>query len=701
MRQYFKEIDAPLTLAGLLVVLVSIAVYYNSLSNGFVNWDDRTLVINNRHIRGLNAENVKAIFSGKAGRAYLPVRDFSYLIDYHFWGLSPGGFHLTSVLLHAATSLLLFLLLRETFGTIRLALFTSLLFATHPVGSEAVAWVSGRKEVLAAFFILLGLYLYVKSADVAPEKFWQYYLGALVSFLAASFSKATAVVFPALVILFDFAFRAGAWKVRLRQRVLTYTPFFLVGLAVAVVHLIFGLGRGTVKTFHGGSLQTPILLSARAFMHYLRLMIFPTGLRPFYDVADFLRTDPRWIRGGLCLGLSVVFLAVVFISLRRWRKVSFALSWFLLTLLPVSGIIPTSTLLAERYLYIPSIGFLFLPALILARLYTAGSTREERAQSAILGIGLLSAILGLYSLGTVRRNVAWRDSISLWSDALRKSPLSVDVMLKLADAYYTRGEKDRPLKILEEAERIMPHVAEVHLAKGRIHFDQRRLDDAAAAAQKALQSPASSPLTLSKAYSLWGDVLKEKGDAEGAIEKYKEAVETDPEFIPAHNKLGATYEALGQLDLALEAYKKAVAQDPGAPEAHYNLGNVHQSLEDFAHAEAEYKKAIRLGPEPTARGRSLQAKAHTNLGGLYYAQKRYEQAFRQLILAVDLDESLIESRLLLGSTYVQLKHLEQAKNEFKAALKIDPENQYAKQALEALETAISKAKPKREDTHNP
>jgi len=246
----------------------------------------------------------------------------------------------------------------------------------------------------------------------------------------------------------------------------------------------------------------------------------------------------------------------------------------------------------------------------------------------------------------------------------------------------------------------MPHVAEVHLAKGRIHFDQDRLDDAAAAAQKAL-SPASSPFTRAKAYTLWGDVLKEKGDAEGAIEKYKEAVETAPEFIPAHNKLGATYEALGQLDLALEAYKKAVAQDPGAPEAHYNLGNVHQSLEDFAHAEAEYKKAIRLGPEPTARGRTLQAKAHTNLGGLYYAQKRYEQAFRQLLLAVDFDESLIESRILLGSTYVQLKHLEQAKNEFKAALKIDPENQYAKEALEALDTAISKAKSKREETHNP
>jgi len=240
----------------------------------------------------------------------------------------------------------------------------------------------------------------------------------------------------------------------------------------------------------------------------------------------------------------------------------------------------------------------------------------------------------------------------------------------------------------------------VHLAKGRIHFDQRRLDDAAAAAQKAL-SPASSPFIRSKTYTLWGDVLKEKGDAEGAIEKYKEAIKTDPKYIPAHNKLGATYEALGQLDLALEAYKKAAAQEPVAPAVHFNLGNVYQGLEDFARAEAEYKKAIRLGPEPTARGRSLQAKAHTNLGGLYYAQKRYEQAFRQLLRAVDFDESLIESRILLGSTYVQLKHLEQAKNEFKAALKIDPENQYAKEALEALEAAIREAKSKREETHNP
>ena len=700
MKEYLKEIDAPKTLAGLLVVLVSIAVYYNSLSNGFVNWDDRGLVVNNRHIRGLNVKNVKAIFSGKAGRAYLPVRDLFYAIDYHFWGLSPRGFHLTSVLLHAATSVLLFLLLCETFGTLRLALFTSLLFAAHPIGTEAVAWVSGRKEVLAAFFLLLGLYLYVKSAAVEPEKFWQYYLGALVSFLVASFSKATAVVFPALVILFDFAFRPGAWKVRLRQRVFVYGPFFLVGLAAAIVHIMVGVAQGTVKTFHGGNLQAHIFLSGRAFIHYLRLIIFPTGLKPFYDGADFFpawpgRGNAYWLQGGLSLGLTAVFLAVVFISFRRWRKVFFALAWFLLTLLPVSGIIPTSTLIAERYLYIPSIGFLFLPALILVRLSTAGSTREERAQSAILGIGLLSVILGLFSLGTVRRNAAWRDSVSLWKDALRKSPHSVDIRLKLADAYYARGEKDRPLKILEEAERIMPRVAEVHLAKGQIYFDEGRLDEAATAAQEALKNPAGSSLTYSKAHCLWGDVLQQKGDAEGAIAKYEQAIKTKPEFIPAYNKLGATHEALGQWQRALEVYKRAVAEDPAAPAVHYNLGNVYLSLKDFARAEAEYKKAIRLGPEPSAYGRSLQAKAHTNLAALYYDQKRYEEALRQLILAVDLDESLIQARLLSGNTYIHLKYLKLARREFKAALKIDPENAHAMEALEQLEKVFPEAKAKR------
>ncbi|KPJ59380.1 MAG: hypothetical protein AMS15_07005 [Planctomycetes bacterium DG_23] len=700
MRQYLKEVDAPKTLAALSVLLAAIAVYYNSLGGGFVNWDDRTLVIENRHIRGLNLENVKAIFS-RPGHAYLPVRDLSYMIDYHFWVLSPVGFHLTSILLHAGTCVLLFLLLRETFGTIRLALFTALLFATHPVGTESVAWVSGRKEVLAAFFILLGLYLYVKSAAVGPEKFWQYYLAALVSFLAASFSKATAVVFPALVILFDFAFRPGAWKVRWPQKMLAYAPLFLVGGASAVVHITFGVTRGTVKTFHGGTLFSHIFLSARAFMRVLRIMAFPTGLRPYYDVADFLRTDPRWLKGGLSLGLTAVFAALVLVSLRRWRKVSFGLSWFLLTLLPVSGIIPTSTLLAERYLYIPSIGFVFLLALICARIFTAGSTREERAQNATLGIGLLAAVLSLYALGTVKRNPAWRDSVSLWSDALGKSPLSVDVRLRLADAYYQRGEKERPLKILEEAEGIMPHVSEVHLSKGRIYFDLGRLDEAAKSAQRAIESPAASLLTHAQAYSLWGDVLKEKENAQGAIQKYQEAINTDPEYIVAYNKLGATYEALGELHQALEVYEKAAAREPDSSGVHYNLGNVYKSLNDLVRAEAEYRKAIRLGPEPIARGKTVQAQAHTNLAQIYFVQKRFEAALGQLIQAVDLDPSLIQPRLLLGATYVQLKYPELAQKEFEAVLKMDPDNQYAKESLEALKKLLSKAEAEGQKTPNP
>jgi tetratricopeptide (TPR) repeat protein len=701
MREYLKEVDAPKTLAALCVLLVAIAVYHNALAGGFVNWDDRALVMENRSIRGLKLENVKAIFSGRVGRAYLPVRDLSYMIDYHFWMLTPLGFHLTSILLHAGTCVFLFLLLHQTFGTIRLALFTSLLFATHPVGTESVAWVSGRKEVLAAFFIVLGLYLYVKSAAVGPERFWQYYLAALVCFLAACFSKATAVVFPGLAILLDFAFRPGAWKVRWRQKILAYSPFFLVAMAAAVVHIIFGLSRGTVKVFHGGNLLSHIFLSARAFVHYLRLMIFPTGLRPFYDVADFLRTDPRWLRGGFSLALSAVFVIVVFVCLKRWRKVAFGLGWFLLALLPVSGVIPTSTLLAERYLYIPSIGFLFIPALILTKISSAGSTREERAQSTTLGIGLLAAILGLYAWGTVRRNPVWRDSVSLWSDALRKSPLSVDVRLNLADAYYKRGEKERPLQILEEAGRIMPRVAEVHLAKGRIYFDQERLGEAENSARQAVDNPASSPLTHAKAYSLWGDVLKEKRNAPEAIQKYQKAIETFPQYILAYNKLGATYEALGQFTLALEVYKKAVAREPTSPAVHYNLGNVYQSLNDLAKAETEYKKAILLGPEPDAYGRSLQAQAHTNLANIYFNQKRFEKALGQLLLAVDLDPSLIPPRLLLGATYMELKYPERAKIEFEAVLKMDPDNQYAKEFLEAVEQALSEAKSETQKTPNP
>ncbi|MCD6405795.1 MAG: hypothetical protein J7M19_08205, partial [Planctomycetes bacterium] len=150
-------------LLALVVVLVAVGCYYNTLSAGFVNWDDPKLILENPYVRGLTLENLKHIWTSPIKETYLPLRVTSYAVDYELWGYDPQGYHLTNVLLHAAVALLVFLVARRLSGSWAAGFFAGVLFAAHPVHTEAVAWASGRKDLLSTALLLASFLMYLAA----------------------------------------------------------------------------------------------------------------------------------------------------------------------------------------------------------------------------------------------------------------------------------------------------------------------------------------------------------------------------------------------------------------------------------------------------------------------------------------------------------------------------------------------------------
>ena len=192
-----------------LVFLLGIGLYANTFGNSFV-WDDELLVIRNGYIKDWS--HFPEIFKinlfhsiSRKGNYYRPLQSLSLLFDYSLWGLRPFGYHLTNVLLHIANAVIIYFLIGMISRSRRISLLTALLFLVHPIHTQAVTYISGRADPLAAFFFLLAFYLYVKS--VALNKLAPY-LGSLLFFLLALLSKEAALIFPLTLLLYEFSFAA-------------------------------------------------------------------------------------------------------------------------------------------------------------------------------------------------------------------------------------------------------------------------------------------------------------------------------------------------------------------------------------------------------------------------------------------------------------------------------------------------------------
>ena len=576
------------TKAILLLFFICLIIYSNSLGGKFLI-DDNFYIVNNIHVKDL--KNIPFFFTNRSattfarlqGDIYRPLTPLSFSIDYFFWKLNYLGYHLTNVLFHSFNAILLFLFLWLTFKDIFLAFFASAFFASHPIQTEVVAYISGRPSVLFLFFYLSALIFYVLFLERSKKIYLIY---SLVSYLASLFSKEMAITLPLILIIYDIHFFN---KDPFRKKVYRYVPYiilvmFFVFIRSAVLKKVSQCG------WWGGSPYYTFLTMPRVFIEYLKLLISPLRLCAFYEID--VSTSIYESRVLTTLALLMIVVAALPFIFKRSRIACFCVCWFFITLLPVSNIIPLRALMAERFLYISSIGFCVLLALFIEKIRKAAFWPSARTGKAV-GVLIAALLIILYSIRTMIRNEDWKDPITISKKIVELNPLNSWGLGLLGASYSEEGRYEEAIKTLKKAIYLSPNRAFPRSALGVCYLKMERYEDAAGVLNEALKA---EPDDLQTVYCLGAAYAYMKKYNE-AIEQFNTCLKMDPDFINAYLNIGGVYELMLQYDKALEEYHKAAAKTKSRREiaiSYIRIGDVYLKMHDKVKAKEYYEKAVEI-----------------------------------------------------------------------------------------------------------
>jgi tetratricopeptide (TPR) repeat protein len=549
-------------LCGVLF-LVTLVVYGRMLGHDFIhNWDDNVYVVENAAIQGFSWEHLRTIFSRYYLGNYAPVQLLSYQIDHAIWGLRPGGFLLTNLLLHALNGCLLHGLFTRLYSDRSLALVATLLFLLHPVQVETVAWISQRKTLLAMTFFLLAWHRYQTYLEEPPGAGHRAYVTALCAFGLGLLAKSIVVILPVLLLVQQFCFPGEKSGFRWRGLL----PFFLLALVLGGVAVHSQTTDVTVKAhqdYFSGSVAATFFTMLPVLWSYLKLLLWPAGLSAAYILP--IRTS-----FDLAVLASLLLLAGLgYLGFRLYRSDRRLLFWLVLVLValvPVSQIVPLPTLMNDRYLYFPLIGVAALAgsgALALYRL--AGSQHAAKLRLVLV---LVLAVLALVSF---QRTAVWRNSLTLWSDAVSKSPGSPMAWECLGEAQQHVGNDPAAIAAFERALTLNPELPLALNNLGGMYIEAGELERGYAAIQKLLVIDPRFALGWAN-LGHYFHVQHRYGEAESALQH---ALELDPGSLQVLYELGVIAQEQQHFDQSVALLLAADSRASADPVIAYKLATSH------------------------------------------------------------------------------------------------------------------------------
>ncbi len=567
--------------SGLVFLLVLLA-FGGSLRHGFSPIDDHFLITENLAIRGITWEHLKYIFTTYDPELYIPLTLFSFQVNYVLGGLAPFGFHLANLFLHAANAILVGYLLFLLGMRRSIAFLCAALFAVHPLNTEAVVWIAGRKDVLSTLFTLVSIIFYIHARRGTRSA----YVGSLFAFLLALLSKAMAVTLPVLLLLIDTFIerRKISWNI-LADKI----PYALLS-ALFMVIATAGKERviGSVTFFE------TMLMAGRSAMFYVEKFFLPFDLSVFYTHRGTITlSDTRLLVPWLFLAGTLALL--LFLTWRR-RSVSqnsllsaawFGSLFFLITLSPTflnfqKG---AETFVAvDRYAYFPMIGILFF-------LVSALESLSSKFRNRFITPSILLLLVMLVVPLSIAQTKTWANPELLYANALNVHPESLGARVSLAKYYREQGRLQEAFDVLKAG---LPYGddSHLHLAAGAILARSGRVADAIAEFQKAA---AMDPENPEPHYSL-GMLEEEIGNFAAAQRAYAEAVRLDASYVIARVRLGELLVKEGKPGEAKLQLEEALRWNPHSLEAHTALGLLLNSVGNFDGALVHLQKAVSLDP---------------------------------------------------------------------------------------------------------
>jgi protein O-mannosyl-transferase len=656
------------------LALVVIAAFIPAADNGFVDWDDDQNFLDNPFYRGLGAPEIKWAWTTFRLGVYQPLAWMLFEAQYVFWKLDSPGYHVTSVILHVANAIVLYMLTvallvrcqtdswRKCPWTCSLgAGLATALFMAHPLRVEAVAWASCQPYLPCALFSMLAVLAYLRAFEISSCPRWRWLVAAFALFVMALLSHAVAVSLPAVLLILDvyplqrFGNGPGWFGVPARKAWREKVPFILaslifVGLAVAA-------RRRDVFTIERPDASARIAQACYATWFYVVKTLLPLDLAVVYP----LPREIDWLALPFILSiLATVSVSVgAFLLRRRWPGLLASWMSYLVILAPNSGIIrDNDRIAADRYSYMAMLGWVMAVAFCLCRLGQT-SSRRRGSMGMIVALGL--AVLAGLILMSRDQCQTWRDSRTLWTHALAHGAgLSSRAHCGVGLDFEHRGNFEAAAAQYAEAVRVNPTDAAAHNGLGTALSHQGNDAEAEAQHTEALRL---DPRSVNAHYNL-GVILSRRGKDVEAIAHYLKALRLDPFFVDAHNNLGVILARQGRDTDATAQYAEALRLDPGSADAHNNLGVILSRQGRFEDAAAHYLEALRRKP--------ASVDAHYNLGMVLSRQGKFEQAAAHYTEALRLNPGLANAHNNLGTDLSRQGKLAEAVVHYTKALQLDP-----------------------------
>jgi len=547
------------SIGHLLLIACFIALFYSNSFGNFFVWNDWTLIIENFFVRDWS--NLPEIFTsvfwkplvGEPSQIYQPLLSLSFMADFSLWGLKPWGYHLTNTILHGANSILSYFLAR-IYVTPVTALMAALLFAVHPIHTEAVTYISGRGELIMAFFLLSGVLVFLKSEKYTS---WPLYLVSLPFFFLALLTKETAVIFPLLLLAADVTAFPSAWQSDPSRRLARQIgPLLVLGAFYSLRYVFVGIT--SMYPLPVTDFVRPLLLVLKAVPLYLGLLLFPSNIHFLHPLHASSPLDLQ------------IFLAILLLAGAGWllrcavksgnQAVRFALLWFLIGLAPLVYFIGFSVPLLEGWTYLPSVGFVLIAALGLERI------NRWAPSGAPLWLTLWIAVM----LGgvTFYRNWDWKDDMEISLHTIAASPNNPLALRLAGNAYMRHGNTPEAEKMFQKGLGLAPADPGLHRSLAAAYRFMGKEADAVTHYQEALKS------TLEEPYAYW--------------------------------LLGHYYLRRGKLVEAEKYFSEAVRKFPYSSELHSDLARAHHLQGNLAAAETELRAALRISPYSTVLKANLE-----------------------------------------------------------------------------------------------
>lgn len=597
-------------IAALFVALITFLVYLPALQNGFVNWDDPDYIYENQNIRSIDFSSLKWMFSTFHMQNWHPLTWLSHAIDYAIWGLNPMGHHLTSIIFHGLNTFLIVLLVmwlldKRSEGLLSsplsnhphqtaqiTAVAIGLLFGLHPLHVESVAWISERKDVLYAFFFLLSIVSYLKyaSSEQGRQKVLNYIL-CMLFFIFSLMSKPMAMTLPIVLIILDI-YPLGRLELRslfkfYHKVFVEKLPFIMLGLASAIITIIAQQKEITSFEVHPGE---RILIAFGSLGFYLFKTIWPMDLSPLYPYPSRISLLSLQYVSSLFVISSITVFCIL--SWKKYKVFSAVWVYFIVTLLPVLGIVKIGTqAAADRYTYLPSIGPFFLMGLCIARLWKKDTAPPNGITLKRLFVIALSILISsILSVMTIKQIGIWRDSLTLWDKELKRYSIPVAYNNR-GNAYLMLGQYQQAIedynKALEQDRDFAKAYNNRGLAYGNLGKYQLAIEDFSVSVRKNNREP--------MAYFNRGNVFKALGDYQKAIEDYSKAIELNPRKADFYNNRGNTFLKLNIYQQAIDDFNMAIRLNRDYDKAYLNRGIAYESLGNFKEALEDYRTSARLG----------------------------------------------------------------------------------------------------------